>query len=149
MNWRAIPPALLWFTLLGPLMMAIVAAIGMMIGAIELGPSMEGNYWVWLVTLPYSYMLFGAASFMAGLIFGVIRGLSSGWLATRAGALLTGAIAGVMASSGEATASEFVTPPFIALSIAIGALIGALCGLFVHHRQARAQRAKAAQTPSA
>lgn len=37
MNGRATLPSLLWFTLLGPLLMIVLAAIGTVVNAVDLG----------------------------------------------------------------------------------------------------------------
>ncbi len=138
MNWRATLPSLLWFTLLGPLLLIVLAALGTVVNAVDLGLSLADSDGLLLVALPYAYMLFGPPCLAAGLIFGVARGLSLSWMDRRAGALVGGALSGAVAGVLTSVLAMFLLASAslagLVLGASLGLIVGAVCGLFTHLR---------------
>ena len=137
MNWRATLPSMLWFTLLGPLLLLGLAAFGTVVNAVKLGPSLAHSDGL-LLALSYAYMLFGLPCLGAGLIFGVARGLSLRGMDRRVGALVAGALSGSAAGVLTSVVAMFLMASEslagLALGASLGLIIGAVCGLFTHLR---------------
>jgi len=137
MNWRATLPPLLWFTLLGPLLLLVLAALGTVVNAVKLGPSMAHSNGL-LMALSYAYMLFGLPCLVAGLIFGVARGLSVRGMDRRAGALVAGALSGALAGVLTSVVAMFLMASAslagLVLGASLGLIVGAVCGLFTYLR---------------
>ncbi|QEI08287.1 hypothetical protein FXN63_22475 [Pigmentiphaga aceris] len=132
MNWRATAVALLWFALLGPLLIGILAASGMALKVVELGPSLHSDSPLLYVATAYAYMVFAPIFLAAGLIFVVGRKLSAPRFATQMGAIGVGAVAGAVAMVAALAFINAINLVAVAAAVCLGAIVGALCGGLTH-----------------